>query len=391
MSPRNRNALWGVLICLSFTAGGYWFLVNFERVEELYTTSAGREARKNPFLAAERFLWLNGIQTESWDAAQLMETLPESNNVLFIPDHRATGVLTPERQEMLVDWMRNGGHLIMVARELWDEERESSGDDFLDAFGIQQYRRSREDMGPEKRQKEEMYIETRFAGHGESLKVGFMPQYYMIDSEERVYAGIEGERGYHLLQFALGNGYLTVLSDDLIWHNHSIGNHDNAFFLRNLVHSEQESARSELWIVRNLEFPSLLALIWQHAHYALLALGLLIIFALWAAYNRFGPTIVLSHHIRRSLIEHLDACGRYHWQQNRGGALLTALREQLQQLFEKRHPGWQQISRVEQLEWLAQRSKISQRRLSAALREQPQGEAEFTQIVQTIQRLRKTL
>ncbi len=387
MNQRGQYFIWGLLICLSFAAGGYWFLTNFEQVEESYTTSEEEEARNNRYLAAERFLSLHGMQTESKGMAQLVDDMPATNQVVFVPDHRASESLTSERQEVLHDWMSDGGHLILVAHDVWDEEKGSSGDEFLDAFGIQKHLHTVEAGAAEPG----AYIETRFAGYGDNLKVSFIPHYYMVDSEEAAYAAIQGDVGYHLLQFAVGNGLLTVLSDDWIWCNCKIGKYDHAIFMHNLIVSDVTEGVSKLWIIRDLQFPSLLALIWKHAPYVVLIFGVLIIVILWAAYNRFGPPLVVNHQVRRSLVEHLDACGRYHWQQNRAQALLQALREQLVQVAEKRHPRWRQISRLEQLVWLAQRSKLSQQLLSRTLDYQPETEAEFTQIVQTIQRLRKTL
>lgn len=386
MSQRGRYFIWALLICLTFAAGMYWFLSNFELVEERYTTSEEEEARRNEYLAAERFLWLNGIETASMGLAQLLGDMPSTDQVIFVPDHRASEALTTERQEMLYEWISGGGHLILEAHELWDEESESSGDEFLDAFGVQLHYRAVEKEGGAAE-----YIETGFAGFGERLRIDFIPDYHLVDGEEIAYGGIKGEAGFHLLQFAVGNGLLTVLSDDRVWCNCKIGRYDHAIFLYNLIIGDLKGGKPTLWIVRNLEFPSLMELIWKHAAYVVMSTTLLIIMLLWAAYNRFGPQLVLNHQIRRSLVEHMDACGRYHWQQSRAQSLLQAMREQLVQMSEKRHPRWRQISRREQLVWLAQRSKVSQKLLSKALEDQPESEAEFTQIIQTIQRLRKTL
>ena len=388
MKLRASNLIWSLVALLTFAAGGIWFLANYELVEETYHTPPGKEARKNPYLAAERFLIQNNVDTESLGGSKLLDELPSPSDTIFLSNHKHDGLLTEERQQNLYDWIYDGGHLITVIHSLWDEELNSSDDPFLDSFGIRQYKYEYSNDELE----ETPPLETQFAGGGETLTIDFNPRFYMIDQDEAAYAGIENGDGYHLIQIAVGNGILTVLTDDIFLRNKKIGEYDHALFFHNLIqNSAPEETPSKLWIIHDLEFPSLLTLIWHKAPYAVITFSLLFIFALWAAYNRFGPPLLDKDHNRRSLLEHLDACGRYHWRHDEGNGLLTTLREQLQQLLETRHPRWHQLSSQEQIEWLSKRSNQPKLTLSRALLHQPQNEHEFTQIVQTLKSLRKTL
>ncbi len=392
MKLRASHLLWSFVALLAFGGGGWWFLTNYELVEETFQTPPGKEARMNPYLAAERFLVQNNVATKSLGGSKLLDELPPPSDTLFLSNHTNDGLLTEERQAALHNWMSEGGHLITIIQSLWDEELNNSGDPFLDSFGIRQYERdySNEALN------QIPPIETRFAGKGETLTLDFIPDFYMLDYNQTAYSGIkigiENDEGYHLLQFGVGSGMLTVLTDDFFLRNSKIDEFDHALFFHNLVQNRTATeAPSKLWIIHDLEFPSLLTLIWRNASYAVIITSLLFIFTLWAAYNRFGPTLVDNHRSRRSLLEHLDASGHFHWRHDQANTLLTTLREQLHQHLETRHPRWQQLTSKEQLEWLSKRSNQPQPVLSTALIHLPQNEHEFTHIVQTLKSLRKTL
>ena len=388
MKPRVKYLLWSFITLLACGGGTLWFLANFEQVEAPFFTRPGDEALLNPYLAAERFLNKNNIKTQSVSGAKLLDELPLHSDTIFLSNHRNDGLLTTARQDALYDWIIEGGHLVMVAHTLWDEEQNGSGDPFLDSLDI---RRFKHDFSNDELEEIEP-VETRFAGRGETLTLAFNPVYYLLNQDKTADSGIKSHKGYHLLQYDINGGRLTVLSDDQIWRNNNIGENDHALLFHNLIASNIDSETpSKLWIVHDLEFPSLLELIWKKAHYAVLILFLLLVFSLWAAYNRFGPPLVDNHRIRRSLLEHLDACGRYHWRHDQGNTLLTTLREQLQQQLEQHHPSWHQLALEEQYAWLNRRSSLPQQVLAAALDHQPQSEHEFTSIVQTLNRLRKTL
>ena len=46
--------------------------------------------------------------------------------------------MTPRQVEQLLDWAKSGGHLLLVAEALWDEETGKSGDLLLDRLHIHQ-------------------------------------------------------------------------------------------------------------------------------------------------------------------------------------------------------------------------------------------------------------
>ena len=103
-----------VLLLLALLGWGIrWFLDN-HRWETLETrVGVSVEARRNPWLAAERFLRRLGRSVESQSGRRLMLQPPATPGVLIVK-HLARA-LPEDRERILVDWIRAGGHLVLGA------------------------------------------------------------------------------------------------------------------------------------------------------------------------------------------------------------------------------------------------------------------------------------
>ncbi|MEJ2321628.1 MAG: hypothetical protein P8Z31_04560 [Gammaproteobacteria bacterium] len=73
-----------LLSLLLVAAAATWFFRNFERVTGEITTEASPEVRRNPFLAAERFLAASGREVESSRGRDLLQQLPSPADTLII-------------------------------------------------------------------------------------------------------------------------------------------------------------------------------------------------------------------------------------------------------------------------------------------------------------------
>lgn len=120
------------IACIGILVLGFFVL--FEKVEEEITTPESREARKNRFLAAERFLSLSGVETHSITRRDILVNLPPENELIFI--NRMGGNLPPEREDSLIAWIERGGSLIITHNSFWNDSTETSRNSFLDRFGI---------------------------------------------------------------------------------------------------------------------------------------------------------------------------------------------------------------------------------------------------------------
>lgn len=192
-------------------------------------------------------------------------------------------------------------------------------------------------------------------------------------------------KAMHLLFFEIGDGSITITSDNYIWSNRRIDCHDHAYALWSLV-----NPNGRVWFLVNQDAPSLAAIIWEHAKYAVLAGLLALALWLWAKSTRFGPVFAVPQQGRRSLAEHIYASAMLLWRKQQHPQLLTLLRaEILERLAQQMLPvenTQQQVEFLHSLTGLTQ-ADIQQALFTSHLAH-PQ---EFTRAIAHLQLIRKHL
>ena len=209
--------------------------------------------------------------------------------------------MTPGQARRLLQWSEQGGHLVLIAERLWDEDEKKSGDLLLDSLDIRQYltedfddsqdRASEEtadadaDEGsvddhateapPEDTAGEEeepadsvpdysaltrLYLENERS----PAYIGFDPDYHLYDPQNHAYAWANSGDATHLLQMQHGKGLVTVLTDAWIWQNRNIEQYDNAWLLWYLTQDNQvtllyRAERDSLATLLARHFPEALA------------------------------------------------------------------------------------------------------------------------------------
>jgi hypothetical protein len=73
---------------------------------------------------------------EQANSLERLGSLPATGNSLLLLGARSN--MSPRQVEHLLAWVRSGGHLLLVAEALWDEETGKSGDLLLDRLQIHQ-------------------------------------------------------------------------------------------------------------------------------------------------------------------------------------------------------------------------------------------------------------
>ena len=123
----NRPLLWvGLLMACLLGAGGFYAWSKAIPYEEVVDRGPSPEALANPYLAAEHFLRLQGLAVERANGLERLASLPAKGNSLLLLGER--GNMSPRQAGQLLDWARSGGHLLVVAEALWDDETGKSGD-----------------------------------------------------------------------------------------------------------------------------------------------------------------------------------------------------------------------------------------------------------------------
>ncbi|HSC66260.1 MAG TPA: DUF4350 domain-containing protein, partial [Cellvibrio sp.] len=155
------------------------------------------------------------------------------------------------------------------------------------------------------------------------------------------------ERREHLASFDVGEGSVTVTSDNYIWTNQRVDCHDHAYGLWQLV-----NPKGRVWFLVNQDAPSLAALLWRHASYGVLAALIALALWLWAKSLRFGPVLAIEQTGRRSLAEHIYASAMLLWRKQEHPQLLQLLRREILDRINEQHPNLSQAAQSSQVEFL---------------------------------------
>lgn len=123
-----------ILFTLLLVAALGWLWTRIEWSEEEIDLGYSAEARRNDFLAAERFLVRHGIETEPVTGMALLDDLPPIDDAILMSAAREA--LSERRWEAMIAWVERGGMLMVIAHSPFDHERGASRDPLLDGLGI---------------------------------------------------------------------------------------------------------------------------------------------------------------------------------------------------------------------------------------------------------------
>jgi hypothetical protein len=411
----SRRQLFAVAALVILLLGGLaaYLWSQAEPYETTVDQGPAPEARQNPYLAAEHFLQRQGRKVQSTESLELLASLPSQGHSLLLLSDRPN--MTRRQAERLLAWTEQGGHLLVIADRMWDEQTQSSGDPLLDPLGIQQFpsdtldssetldatppssSRGRKpsahpsaapsatsadtDAYP---QLTRLYLENEQA----PAYFAFDPAFHLVDSQDRAHAWANSSQATHMLQLAHGEGLITVLTDPWLWQNDHIDDYDNAWLLWYLT---QDSA---VTLVHRSTRDHLFQLLQRHFPEALLALALLIGLGLWHFGQRQGPLLLPQPQARRQLQEHLRASADFLLRRSGQRSLLQALQQDIQRRARQRHPGFERLGVAEQWQVLGRLTRQPASAIGQALRPPPatrQSATLFTRQVAYLQTLRNAL
>ena len=357
----NRLLLWVELslACL-LGAGAFYAWHKAIPYEEVIDRGPSPQAQANPYLAAEHFLRQQGLTVTHANTLERLADLPPKGHSLLLLGER--GNMTPGQVNQLLDWAKSGGHLLVVAEALWDEEAGSSGDQLLDRLNIHQALSEAFDEPASPRKKKapdltKLYVDNETA----PAYFNFDTDFNLTDPKHLAQFSANSAKSSHLMQRDFGHGSVTVVTDSDVWKNPSIGQYDNAWLLWYL------NQGTEVTLLFHTDVDSLLTLLMRYFPQALVALVALIALALWQACMRQGPIQAPVPKARRQLQEHLKASADFLLRRSGQGALLRALQHDIQRAARRRHPGFEQLETAEQWQVLERLTRQPSHVISQAL------------------------
>ncbi|WP_439864176.1 DUF4350 domain-containing protein [Pseudomonas antarctica] len=384
----NRLLLWvGLLLACLLGAGAFYAWHKAIPYDEVVDRGPSPQARANPYLAAEYFLRQQGVAVEHANGLERLNSLPPKGNSLLLLGERSN--MAPRQVEQLLEWVKSGGHLLVVAEALWDEETRTSGDLLLDRLDIHQSLSDTFDEPAATRKKKvpdltKLYIDNETA----PAYFSFDTDFNLSDPKHLAQFSANSAKSSHLMQRGLGQGTVTVITDSDLWKTPSIGKHDNAWLLWYL------NQGMNVTLLSNSDVDNLLTLLLRYFPQALVALVALIALALWQAAMRQGPIQAPAPKARRQLQEHLQASADFLLRRSGQGNLLHALQRDIQRAARRRHPGFEHLETVEQWQVLERLTRQPSHVISQALGPLPAkrlNSADFSRRVACLQTLRNAL
>lgn len=321
----------GSIVTLVLVLGGAWLYRNFERVPTKEWVGMRGEALTNRLLAAERLLARMGATTRTAKSLSELDALsaPHPGSVLILGAQREA--LGERHRTRIIEWVESGGTVIVGAESLARE------DPLFDGLGID---RDASDETPDKSQsKKGQPTEVRLPGSmpaARPLNVLFDKRISLSLDDEK--PELEFKSGETIAGLALrrGGGRVIAFNDFHFFENDSIGRHDHAEFLWQLVRWSGEP--KEVLFFHHPERLSLWKWLVDHALAALISCAAFLMLWLWRIAIRFGPIAPDPLPVERRLADHLVASGRFEWANGGGVSLLAAARALTARTLAHTHP-----------------------------------------------------
>jgi len=365
-----KTAIRAALVALPLAAFLLYAALNWYTIEdEEIRVGSSEAAIQDPFLAYGRLLERMGASVQKASGPAALQSLPARGTLLIA--NRRLAYMTPQRVRAIREWVDNGGALVAAA------EPEDIDDPLLDNLGIERIYPERKKNGSRRNMEPRAYASASaplvidWPQFGKPLKAQLGTAYGEL-RDTRVRQDVnelrQGER-LVAISFPSGSGRVTVLPSVSFLRNTFIGSFDHAELGWRLV-----AQQPTVTLYLRMTSPPLLEWVRRDAWPVVVAAALLVVLWLARIIPRFGPLVPDAPAVRRSLLEHIVASGRFLWSRGAGAELIDAVRERAARTARRRGVSTQPIG--------AQAPGTAIARLDAAA---------FTQRVVSLQKLEEGL
>lgn len=383
---RSALSFWiaGGLVCAVLA---YLLFENLERETVQERGNMSLEARRNRYLAAERFLAHMGRKIQWIKDTAVLDSLPEGGVLVLMG--RRKEVMSKARAQEILDWVARGGYLIL--------ERDGAAEDdpLLLPFGVADdddtvkrpdiMRRERDGLPA-------FFVEARLPGNDQRYRLAYN-RYHVWEMKSGVPLPlwrVDGLYGSVMLHYAWERGNVTMMNRLEFLDNDELDDFDHAEFFWAVLRRYQPEGL--IHFVARMQYPTLWQWLLTTAWRVLPSAAVLILLWLFWVVPRFGGVRAAPETGRRGLAEHLLAMGRCLWRENALASLLDTARREIAWRLAQRHPQILRLSVAEQNQALARQSGLAVTEIDAALHgAAPPSPETFIRAMQTVQSLERAL
>lgn len=388
----NWQTVLGLLILAGLVA---WASSRYEWVEESVPGSVKGEARRDPYYATRLLVERLGYSVAVINDPTQLTRQPTSSTIVALQKFPA--IITRRLEPQLLEWVRNGGHLIMSSDNMSTDFKTAVGINTIGMYAVDRMPKGK--PLPQRIAVEGREIEVSlphcevFAINQEPLWSATLSGYRPyatscaadadgndaasdeddtdeVDAAKDQTAAVSSDAALAMARWQVGKGTLTALCNTMPLRNAFVGKHHNAELAARLLLDGRNGA---VIFAPRPEFPSLFEWLIDNAWSVIVSGLALLALALWHVMPRFGPILPTPAPARPGLREHLRAVATFHLRKHHYAALLQAGREQCQRLLE-RHPDKQSLADV------AAHIGMSSATLHDALHLQPQSRADYLRV-----------
>jgi hypothetical protein len=339
-----------------------WFLHNFERVSEDRRLPPKGEARTNPLYALRSTLRAHGEKADTTRWFRTAAWAPGKHDTLVLSGTSAP--FTPEEAARLLEWVRNGGHLVMPTQGLRTTPAlaHALGVSLAGKAGC--FRVGREPKPDADKGKDE--AET---GDDEARKPSEIDVVALcgdrVAGAASVVAGEDSRGGHRFARVAMGAGWVSLVPDLDFLGNRLLEWRPSRELAYQVL--APNLGRGHFLLVYGEDMPSLMRLLLVHGWPILVPLLLALFAWLLLRSQRFGTLRPLPPAHRRALLEHVQAAGEFAFRRGRARALHQAVKERFERRLVRRDPSLAALDDDAKVLALAERCGLPASRVRDAL------------------------
>jgi len=312
------------------------------------------EALSNPFYAAQRFVRELGGRSV-WDRTW---SSPSTDAVVVLSTWHWD--LSAGRRQAIERWVEAGGRLVI------DDTLAGSLDTFEKWSGIvRQYNFDDDDDSDD--DVDDMpcdrFTEERDGVAGEVHWICDTYNFSFLTTTRQPAWVMRNARNVQAMRVRVGRGSVTSINaTPFSYRGLFDGDHGWLF-----VAATQFHRGDEIRFLSENDYPSLLALLWQHGGPVVILTLVLIALLLWRGWVRFGPMAPPLPSARRSLAEQIRGSGQFALRYGDGEPLHAATVRALDEAVSRRIPAYAHLPPQEQVATLARLTGFERGALAAAL------------------------